>query len=230
MRRRILLKISGQILDTNSYNNDLSILLNNIEEISNNSNIDLAIVVGGGNVIRGRDQKKNIQNRLNYDKIGMLSTIINSIHLQTLLREKNIDSTVLSALDAQSLCKQYDAEHAKHCIDNEKKIVICASGIGVPFVSTDMAAIIRALELECEQVLKMTKVDGIYTCDPNLDKGAVKIDEASYSYVLEKNLHVMDIPAVALAKDNLLKIKIFNIKSCSVLDVINSRGIFSIIN
>lgn len=224
---RILLKISGDFF-TLIEENGKKMILSDIKNLLDN-NIKLVIMVGGGNVVRGSQTKTRGINRVESDKMGMLSTMINSLKIKSELNKHDIKSEVLSAIDITQICGYYSVEKANSIID-KSQVVICAGGLGVPFVSTDTASVIRALELQCNFILKATKTDGVYSSDPNKNADAIKFNKVTYDYILQNNLGIMDMSAICIAKENNLPIKIFNMYNTSILDVINNKSNFSLIS
>jgi uridylate kinase len=229
----VLLKLSGELIN-DADNNLIYTLCKQVQDVLKHG-INLAIVVGGGNLSRGRDAfNKPNEDKINADRVGMLSTVINALNLKSILR-KNISQDnnikVLSSIKIQGICNTYDIDFAQSFLSQEaNRILILAAGIGTTFVSTDTASIIRALEIGCQIVLKATKVDGIYSEDPKINKCANLLNVVSFEEVLLKKLNVMDMASIALARDNGLKIKIFNFMSTSIIDVINDNGTFSLIS
>ncbi len=209
---RVLLKISGE-----SLINHKNCIIDNciIDQYANDiksvfvKGIQIAIVLGGGNICRGYD--KTFYKRLSYDNMGMLSTVINSIALKNALFKVNIHAKLMSAIEITSICEIFSPEKAIQYLNNNEIILLCG-GIGTPYFTTDTAAAIRALELNADVLLKGTKVDGIYSCDPNLNKNAIKFSTMSYNYIYNNNINIMDRTAFILCEENNLPIIIFNIK------------------
>ena len=178
-------------------------------------NLQICIVIGGGNIFRGLAASAKGMDRANADYMGMLATVMNSLALQNALEKIDIETRVMSAFPIQSICETYIRRRAiRHM--QKKRLVICAAGTGNPYFSTDTAAALRAAELECESIYKATQVDGIYNKDPNRFKNAKKLKSISYSNYLAKNLKVIDSAAVSIARENSIPIKIFSIleKNC----------------
>ena len=165
--------------------------------------------------------------RANADYMGMLATVMNSLALQNSLEKLNVETRVMSAFPIQSICETYIRRRAiRHMEKN--RIVICAAGTGNPFFSTDTAATLRASELDCKLIIKATKVDGIYNKDPVKNKSARLIKNITYNEVINKNLLVMDLTAISLAKDTKIPIFITNIfKKNSLINVLNRKGSYS---
>lgn len=172
--------------------------------------VRLALVVGGGNIIRGTTASRDGLDRVSADYMGMLATVINALAVQDVLEKKGVDTRVMTAIRMESLAEPYIRRRAQR--HQEKgRLVLFAGGTGNPFFSTDTAAVLRALEVEAEVILKGTNVDGIYTGDPRKDKGARFIPELSYQDAIVNNYEVMDANAFGLCKSNQLPIVVFNI-------------------
>lgn len=228
--KNFLLKISGEFLHQ-SQNSTLITILNQIKEATQ-KNYNLAVVIGGGNIMRGSEDPNKSNTflpRIDRDKIGILSTLINSIYLKNALQNAKLSCSILSAVGIKNIFQEYSLEKACEALSKDK-IFICAAGIGVPYVSTDTAAVIRALELQCQCVLKATKIDGIYDEDPKINVNAKFLSSISYDLFLKKNLKIMDSSSISIARDNKIGIKVFSPKISSILDVIMSKGKHSIIN
>ena len=215
---RILIKLSGESL---MGNEDYGIDLNTVNRISRDLlslkklNIEICVVIGGGNIFRGLAASAKGMDRANADYMGMLATVMNSLALQNSLEKLNVETRVMSAFPIQSSCETYIRRRAiRHMEKN--RIVICAAGTGNPYFSTDTASALRAAELECKAIYKATQVDGIYDKDPKKFKKAKRFKSVSYDKYLSKNLKVLDSAAVSIARDNNIPIKIFSIlrKNC----------------
>ncbi len=193
-------------------------------------NIQICIVIGGGNIFRGLAASANGMDRANADYMGMLATVMNSLALQNSLEKLNIETRVMSAFPIQSICETYIRRRAIRHMD-KSRIVICAAGTGNPFFSTDTASALRAAELECNEIYKATQVDGIYNKDPKKNKNAKRFRLISYNEYLSKNLKVLDSAAVSIARDNNIPIKIFSIlqKNC-FKNVYNNKHKYSLID
>ncbi len=211
---RILLKLTGELfgdsrlkgLDFNSVNK----VTNYIHNIYTKYDIQLAIVVGSGNLFRGRNVKGTNVDRATADYIGMLATIMNALALQESLERHKLPTRVMSAVAIQSLCEPFIRRKALSHLENGK-IVILAAGTGNPFFTTDSAAALKACELKCDILLKGTSVEGIYNKDPKKNKNAVMYKTLSYQEALVKNLTVMDNTAFALSQREKVPIIVFNI-------------------
>ena len=211
--KRVVLKLSGEILRGNSDFGIDRIVVNSIaEQLSEITQlgVQVAVVIGGGNIFRGTSADAAGMNRTVADYIGMIATIINSLTLQDALEKKGVITRVQSAIEIKEVAESYIRRRAIRHLE-KGRIVIFAGGTGNPFFTTDTAAALRANEIEAEVLLKGTKVDGVYTADPETDKQAKRYDTISFSEVLAKNLRVMDATAISLCRENNLPIVIFNV-------------------
>ena len=211
--RRALLKISGEALaGSRGVGLDYGVvesLAQQIKEV-HAEGIHLGLVVGGGNIIRGTAASAEGVDRVSADYMGMLATIINALALQDILERIGVQTRVLTAIRMESLAEPYIRRRAVRHLE-KGRLVIFAGGTGNPFFSTDTAAVLRALEMEAEVILKATSVDGVYTGDPKRDKSASFIPELSFQEALVKGYAVMDANAFGLCKENKLPIVVFNI-------------------
>lgn len=217
--KRILLKMSGEVFKSES-GDSVSIpsyikMAKEISQIKKNGK-ELAIVIGAGNIFRGRMVGEENFDRVAADFMGMIGTIINGIGLKEALKEANIDAEVFSAISVGEVVNSYSKEKAIKALEGGR-IVILAGGTGNPFFTTDSAAALRACELNCDLVLKATNVDGVYDKDPRKNDDAKMYKEISYREVIEKQLNVMDITAFTLCFENKKPIIVFNIKDLSKL-------------
>ncbi|SNC71511.1 UMP kinase [Polynucleobacter victoriensis] len=211
--KRVLLKLSGEaLMGDDSYGiNPLTIdaMVTDIAEVVQ-SGVQLAIVIGGGNIFRGVAGGAAGMDRATADYMGMLATMMNSLALQDALRQKGVEARVQSALRMDQVVEPYIRPRAIRHME-EGKVVVFAAGTGNPFFTTDTAAALRGAEMGVEVVLKATKVDGIYTSDPKKDPTATRYDTISFDEAIIKNLQVMDATAFALCRDRKLPIKVFSI-------------------
>ena len=216
--KRILIKLSGEsLVGKGSY----GIELKTVEKLSKDiyslkkCNIEICIVIGGGNIFRGIAASAKGMDRANADYMGMLATIMNSLALQNSLEKLSLETRVMSALPIQSVCETYIRRRAIRHMQKDR-LVICAAGTGNPYFSTDTAASLRAAELNCDYIYKATQVDGVYNKDPKKNKNAKLFKFISYDEYLQKNLKIMDGAAINIARDNSIPIKIFSIikKDC----------------
>ena len=229
-KERILIKLSGEsLMGKGKYGIELSTvdkLSKNIQSLLK-ENLEICIVIGGGNIFRGLAASAKGMDRANADYMGMLATVMNSLALQNSLEKIGLDTRVMSAFPIQSVCETYIRRRAiRHM--QKKRIVICAAGTGNPYFSTDTAAALRAAELDCSYIYKATQVDGIYDKDPNKFRKAKKYSTISYTTYLSKNLGVMDSAAISIARENRIPIRIFSIleKNC-LKKVYNNKLKFS---
>ena len=231
--KRYLLKLSGEAL-IGKYNygidpdivNDIS---SDIVEVSKTKN-QLAVVVGGGNIFRGAGLAEAGLDRVTGDNIGMLATVINSLALQDAIEKLGIQCRVMSAVRINQISEDYIRRRAIRHLE-KGRVVIFAGGTGNPYFTTDTAAVLRAIEINADIVIKGTKVDGVYSSDPFEDKSAKKYDSISFKKVIEKELKVMDMTAITLCKENNLPIGVLRIiNEDSLLGFINGQSIGSIIS
>ncbi len=212
--RRILLKLSGEaLMGSQAYGIDTKVADSVAAELKTvyDLGIEIAIVVGGGNIFRGVSESAGNMDRAAADYIGMLATVMNAVVLQDALERLKINTRVMSAIDIPQLAEPFIRRRAVRHLE-KKRVVIFAAGTGNPYFTTDSAASLRALEIQAEVILKGTKVDGIYSADPVKDPTATKFDRITYQEVLEKQLKVMDASAISLCMDNNLPIMVFNMK------------------
>jgi uridylate kinase len=211
--RRALLKLSGEALaGEKGFGLDLAVVGRLAEEVKavRAQQADIGLVVGGGNIIRGSVASKEGMDRVSADYMGMLATIINALAIQDVLERKGVDTRVLTAIRMETLAEPYIRRRAIRHLE-KGRVVIFAGGTGNPYFSTDTAAVLRALEIEAEILLKGTNVDGVYTADPRKDTKAEFIPELSFQDAMVRGLGVMDANAFGLCKDNGLPIQVFNI-------------------
>jgi uridylate kinase len=212
--KRILLKLSGEaLMGDQNYGIDTGIAESVAKEIKTayELGIEIAIVVGGGNIFRGVSQSAGNMDRAAADYIGMLATVMNAVVLQDALEKQDVFTRVSSAIDIPQLAEPFIRRRAVRHLE-KGRVVIFAAGTGNPYFTTDSAAALRALEIRAEVIMKATKVDGVYSADPEQDENAIRFDKISYQEVLEKRLKVMDSSAISLCMDNNLPIMIFNMK------------------
>lgn len=230
--KRALLKLSGEaLMGDQSYGLDLPTVVRICTEIkeAHEMGVEQAIVVGGGNIFRGLNGEAQGIERTTSDHMGMLATIMNALALQSKLEQMGIETRVMSAIPMESICEPYIRRRAAHHMEKER-IVICAAGTGNPYFTTDSAAALRASELNCEVLMKATKVDGVYNADPKKDKDALFYSELSYMQVLTDNLKVMDASAIALARESEIPIMVFSIlKPHGIVEALQGKGRFTII-
>ncbi len=213
VRKRVLVKFSGEALagDT-GYGIDTGILKYIADEIENlvRNNIEVGIVIGGGNIIRGVTAAKDgIIKRTSGDYMGMLATVINAVAMQEALEHNGLYARVQSAIKMEQICETFIVRRAKRHLE-KGRVVIFAAGTGNPFFTTDTAATLRAVEIDASMIIKATKVNGVYDKDPNKYPDAKKLDVLSYDQALNDHIKVMDDTSIALAKDNALPIVVCN--------------------
>ncbi|KKU79967.1 MAG: Uridylate kinase [Candidatus Peregrinibacteria bacterium GW2011_GWA2_47_7] len=209
-----MLKLSGEVLEgKNPSGIDFKVLHDLCAEIIDFKKLgcEVAIVIGGGNIWRYRDFKETGINRVTSDHIGIMATIMNALAMQSMFEKLGVECRVASALEVPQIAEPYRRRKAIRHLE-KGRIVICAGGTGSPFFTTDSAAALRALELDCAVLLKATKVDGVYDRDPEKFKNAQFFKEISYHDVLEKDLAFMDQSAVSLCKEGNLPIIVFNLQ------------------
>lgn len=211
--KRILLKLSGEALAGDQKTGICGVILSRLtDEIVDlhKTGVEIAIVIGGGNIHRGVSGATTGMDRATSDYMGMMATVINALALQDALERKDVYTRVLSAIDMREVAEPYIKRRAVRHLE-KKRIVIFAAGTGNPYFTTDTAAALRANEIGAEAILKGTKVDGIYDKDPVKHSDAKKFDELSYIEVLQKGLKVMDSTAITLCMDNSLDIIVFDV-------------------
>lgn len=211
--KRILLKLSGEaLMGGQSYGIDASILEKYAEEIKkvHDEGVEVAIVIGGGNIFRGvQGVTGGMVDRAQGDYMGMLATVINAMALQGALEKAGLYTRLLSAIKMEQICEPFIRRRAIRHLE-KGRIVIFGAGTGNPYFTTDSAASLRAVEIEADLVLKGTRVDGVYTADPEKDSSATKYDNISFDDVYRKGLNVMDLTAITLCQENNIPLMVFN--------------------
>lgn len=198
-----------------------------IKEIAND--VQVAIVIGGGNIFRGIEAADGGMDRVQGDYMGMLATMINSMALQAALEKQNVPSRLQSAIEMNKICEPFIRRRAVRHLE-KNRVVIFGAGTGNPYFTTDTAASLRAIEIEADVVLKGTRVDGIYTADPEKDKSATKFEQISFDEVYQKNLNVMDLTAFTLCKENNLPIIVFDMnKKGNLKKVVNGEKVGTLV-
>jgi uridylate kinase len=213
--RRILLKISGEaLMGAQNYGIDVDVARTVAEEIKavHALGVEVAVVVGGGNIFRGVSKSAGNMNRSSADYIGMLATIMNAVVLQDACEKMGVYTRVMSAIEVPQLAEPFIRRRAIRHLE-KGRVVIFAAGTGNPYFTTDSAAALRALEIKAQVILKGTKVEGIYSADPMEDETATRFDCITYQEVLEKQLKVMDASAISLCMENNLPIIVFNMRT-----------------
>lgn len=212
--KRVLLKISGEaLMGDKPYGISPDMITYLSEEIRSvyEQSVQLALVIGAGNIFRGVAGASKGMDRATADNMGMLGTVINSLAVQDALERGGIVTRVLSAITMQSVCEPYIRRRAERHLE-KGRVVIFAAGTGNPYFTTDTAGVLRALEIEADVIMKATKVNGVYDKDPEKFSDAVKYEHLTYNEVLHKNLKVMDASAISLARDESLPVIVFNLK------------------
>ena len=226
--QRILLKLSGEaLMGDKQFGIDNSRLVQYAHEIKAvwGKGIEVAIVVGGGNIFRGVQAEQGGMERTQGDYMGMLATMINSMALQSALESAGVPTRLQSAIEMKQICEPFIKRRAVRHLE-KSRVVIFGAGTGNPFFTTDTAASLRAIEIEADVVLKGTRVDGIYTADPEKDPTATKYETVTFNEVYEKGLNVMDMTAFTLCNENKLPIIIFDMnKEGNLLKLISGENI-----
>ena len=230
--KRILLKLSGEaLLGDRSYGIDPKRIAQYAKDIKSilDLGVEVAIVIGGGNIFRGVSAASNGIDRVQGDYMGMLATVINGMALQSSLEEENIQTRLQTAIKIEAVAEPYIKRKAVRHLE-KKRVVIFGGGTGNPFFTTDSAAVLRAIEVSADVILKGTRVDGVYDSDPEKNEKAIKFDSISFSDVIGKNLKVMDSTAFTLSQENNLPIVVFNMnKPGNLFKVINGDKIGTLI-
>lgn len=211
--KRIMLKLSGESFSEEEKGGisieRVKFISKELAEIKQ-MDIQIAIVIGGGNIFRGRQASKKGINQVSADYMGMLGTVINALALQDILEKLNIETRVQTAIEMKAVAEPYIRRRAIRHLE-KGRIIILAAGTGHPFFTTDTAAALRAIELDADAILKATKVDGIYESDPLLNANALKYKQISFLEFLNKNLRVMDATSISLCMENKLPVIVFNL-------------------
>lgn len=210
---RILLKLSGEaLLGDRSHGIDPNTINKYSQEIKSivDLGVEVSIVIGGGNIFRGLSGANNGIDRVQGDYMGMLATVINGLALQSSLEKIGLQTRLQTAINMEAIAEPYIKRKAVRHLE-KKRIVIFGAGTGNPFFTTDSAAVLRAIEIEADVILKGTRVDGIYDDDPEINKNAIKFNELEYDEAISKNLKIMDSTAFTLSKENKLPIIVFDI-------------------
>ena len=230
--RRALLKLSGEaLMGERPYGIDPSVARRIAGEAAAalGEGVQVAIVVGGGNIFRGLAAASGGMDRAQADYMGMLATVMNALALQNGLERLDVPSRVLSAIPMPTVCEAFVRSKALHHIES-KRVVIFAAGTGNPFFTTDTTAALRAVEMNCEALAKATQVDGVYSDDPRKNPKAVRYDTLTYGEVLARDLKVMDGAAIALARDNALPVVVFSIEEPgNLLKVLRGEALATVI-
>ena len=231
--KRVLLKLSGEsLIGDNDYGIDSKMLSRYAQEINSivDSGMQIAIVIGGGNIYRGVQSEGAGFDRVQGDYMGLLATIINGMALQSALESINIPTRIQTAIKMEQITEPYIRRRAIRHLE-KGRVVIFGAGTGNPYFTTDTAATLRAIEIEADIILKGTRVDGIYSSDPEKNNDAKKYDTISFEEVFNKKLNVMDMTAFTLCKENKLPIKVFNMnKQGNLSKVCNGENVGTLVN
>ena len=231
--KRILLKLSGEVLaGDRKYGIDPHLTVQIAQKIKtiHSKNIQIGIVIGGGNIFRGISVSAKGMDRVAADYLGMMATVMNAVALQSALEKLDCVTRVMSALSITQLAEPYIRRRAQRHLE-KNRIVIFGGGTGNPYFTTDTAAVLRGIEMDADIIIKATKVDGIYSDDPILNDNATKYKQLSFNEVIEKELKVMDMTAFTLCKENNLPIAVLNIKDeKSLLNFIDSQNVGTIVS
>ena len=230
---RILLKLSGEaLLGERTHGVDPKRILAYSKEIKEivDAGVELAIVIGGGNIFRGVSGASNGIDRVQADYMGMLATVINGLALQSSLEELNVQTRLQTAVKIEAVAEPYIKRKAVRHLE-KKRVVIFSAGTGNPFFTTDSAAVLRAIEINADAILKGTRVDGIYNIDPEKNKDAVKFKKLTYDEAINKKLKIMDSTAFTLSQENNLPIIVFNMnKPGNLKKIIEGKDIGTTVN
>ena len=231
--KRVLLKISGEsLMGKQAYGIDTDMVSRVADEIKGvvEQGIQVCLVIGGGNIFRGVSGAAAGMERATGDYMGMLATVMNALAMQSALEQKNVPVRVMSALPISAVCEPYIRRRAMRHME-KGRIVIFAAGTGNPFFTTDTAAALRASEMNCDALLKGTRVDGVYDKDPEKHSDAERFDTLSYMDVLSRDLKVMDASAISLSRENDIPILVFSISEASGFQrVLKHEGAFTLVN
>ncbi len=230
--KRILLKLSGEgLMGDKSFGMSAEVIDNLARQIKDvhDAGVEICLVVGGGNIFRGAKEASKGMNRTVADHVGMLATVMNALYLQNALEKIGVQARVLSGLNIPEVCEHYIYRRALRHLE-KGRVVIFAAGTGNPYFTTDTGAALRASEMQCDVILKSTQVDGVYDSDPKKNPDAKRYDAVSYDEVIEKQLKVMDIAAVALARENNIPVVVFAQSGEDALaKAVSGEGNFTII-
>ncbi|MBC8337249.1 MAG: UMP kinase [Rhodospirillales bacterium] len=231
--RRVLLKLSGEgLMGEQDYGIDPETVERYCSEIKDvhDKGVQICLVIGAGNIFRGMSSAAEGIERTSADYMGMLATVMNALAVQSVLERMGVPTRVQSAIPMATVCEPYIRRRAVRHME-KNRVVIFAGGTGNPFFTTDTAAALRAVEMNCDALLKGTQVDGVYDADPNKTDDAKRFEELSYQEVLSRDLRVMDTSAIALARENKVPILVFSIHNPGGLaEVVFGEGMFTIIH
>lgn len=231
--KRILLKLSGEaLMGDRQYGIDPHRLASYAQEIKKivDLGVEVAIVIGGGNIFRGLAAAGNGMDRVQGDYMGMLATIINGLALQSALEDAHLQTRLLTAIEMEQIAEPFIKRRAVRHLE-KGRVVIFGGGTGNPYFTTDTAAVLRAIEINAEVILKGTRVDGIYTSDPEKDKNATKFKNITFKEVMNKDLKVMDMTAFTLSEENKLPIIVFDMnKEGNLIKVVSGENVGTLVN
>lgn len=231
--KRILLKLSGEaLMGERNYGIDPERLADYAKEIKNivDKGIEVAIVIGGGNIFRGLAGASNGMDRVQGDYMGMLATIINGLALQSALEESSLQTRLLTSIEMKQIAEPFIKRRAVRHLE-KGRVVIFGGGTGNPYFTTDTAAVLRAIEINADVIIKGTRVDGIYTSDPEKDPSAIKFENITFKDVMSKDLKVMDMTAFTLSEENDLPIIVFDMnKKGNLMKVISGENVGTLVN
>ncbi len=227
---RVLLKVSGEaLMGSKDFGIDMDMAARVAGEVVRavRDGVQVALVIGGGNIFRGVSGAAGGMDRANADQMGMLATVMNALAMQDVLQAQGVDARAMSAIPMPTVCEPFLRAKALRHLE-KGRVVICAAGTGNPFFTTDTGATLRAAELKCDALFKGTSVDGVYSADPKTDSSAERFDTLTYDEMLARNLKVMDAAAIALARDNAIPVIVFSIRSEGGFDkVLQGNGTFT---
>jgi uridylate kinase len=229
---RVLLKLSGQALGSEARAIDPATTksIAGTLKIARALDVDIAIVVGGGNIFRGMAAAAGGMDRTTGDHIGMMATVQNALALQDALEDEGVDTRVMSAIEIRAVCEPYIRRRAIRHLE-KGRVVICAGGTGNPYFSTDSAAALRALELECEAILMAKRrFDGVYSADPEKDAAATFIRDITHLQAIERGLKVMDTTALSLCMDNRMPIHVFKMTGDNIVRVLSGERVGTVVH
>lgn len=227
---RVLLKVSGEaLMGSKDFGIDMDMAARVAGEVVRavRDGVQVALVIGGGNIFRGVSGAAGGMDRANADQMGMLATVMNALAMQDVLQTQGVDARAMSAIPMPTVCEPFLRAKALRHLE-KGRVVICAAGTGNPFFTTDTGATLRAAELKCDALFKGTSVDGVYSADPKTDSMAERFDTLTYDEMLARNLKVMDAAAIALARDNAIPVIVFSIRSEGEFNkVLQGNGTFT---